>query len=84
MDFVSSRVGLIDPGRLLSHRGKVADGALSHQTDLRFWIKGTWVHWNPHQAQKMGGFPSNYLFYYRGFSFERNCVLRRWESETLK
>ena len=20
----------------------------------------------------------------RGFSFERNCVLRRWESETLK
>ena len=22
--------------------------------------------------------------YDRGFSFERNCVLRRWESETLK
>ena len=21
---------------------------------------------------------------YRGYSFERNCVLRRWESETLK
>ena len=21
---------------------------------------------------------------FRGFSFERNCVLRRWESETLK
>ena len=24
------------------------------------------------------------LFYDRGYSFERNCVLRRWESETLK
>ena len=24
------------------------------------------------------------VFLYRGFSFERNCVLRRWESETLK
>ena len=26
----------------------------------------------------------NDLTYDRGYSFERNCVLRRWESETLK
>ena len=27
---------------------------------------------------------SNSTLHDRGFSFERNCVLRRWESETLK
>ena len=26
----------------------------------------------------------DYVAFYRGYSFERNCVLRRWESETLK
>ena len=29
-------------------------------------------------------FVRSHLEYDRGYSFERNCVLRRWESETLK
>ena len=32
-----------------------------------------------------GFFSGPYLeFFDRGYSFERNCELRRWESETLK
>ena len=32
----------------------------------------------------VGGRTISVSLYVRGYSFERNCVLRRWESETLK
>ena len=38
------------------------------------WSRELYLNPHSHVANSSG----------RGFSFERNCVLRRWESETLK
>ena len=38
------------------------------------------IHGLPDNKEIFSSFPKNDT----GFGFERNCVLRRWESETLK
>ena len=40
--------------------------------------------WGAAYLQKYLGKTDRLLKRVRGFSFQRNCVLRRWESETLK